>query len=119
MNIESKKRKPSGKKKLSKSLALRRAQTLLEVSARCAAANDLVGVLHALVDITARTLGCDRGTLFLNDAETGELYSRVAQGDLIREIRIPEHHLRAHTPGLWRNHRCHAVPEQNPRFILR
>lgn len=64
MNIESKKRKPSGKKKLSKSLALRRAQTLLEVSARCAAANDLVGVLHALVDITARTLGCDRGTLF-------------------------------------------------------
>jgi len=88
VNIESKKRKPSGKKKLSKSLALRRAQTLLEVSARCAAANDLVGVLHALVDITARTLGCDRGTLFLNDAETGELYSRVAQGDLIREIRI-------------------------------
>ncbi|MEL0224561.1 MAG: GAF domain-containing protein, partial [Gammaproteobacteria bacterium] len=30
----------------------------------------------------------DRGSLFLNDPLTGELYSRVAQGELIREIRI-------------------------------
>jgi adenylate cyclase len=45
-------------------------------------------VLKALVEITVRTLECDRGTVFLNDAETGELYSRVAQGDLVREIRI-------------------------------
>ena len=88
MNTETKKRKPASKKKLSKSVALRRAETLLEVSARCAAANDLVSVLRTLVDITARALDCDRGTLFLNDAETGELYSRVAQGDLVREVRI-------------------------------
>ena len=33
-------------------------------------------------------LDADRGTLFLNDNETNELYSRVAQGDLTREIRI-------------------------------
>ena len=34
-------------------------------------------------------LGCraERGTIFLND-EYSELYSRVAQGDLSREIRI-------------------------------
>jgi len=76
------------RKKLSKTVALRRAETLLEVSTRCAATNDLVGVLKTLVDITSRALDCDRGTLFLNDAETGELYSRVAQGDLVREIRI-------------------------------
>ena len=88
MNTEAQKRKPARKKKLSKSVALRRAETLLEVSARCAAANDLVSVLRTLVDITARALDCDRGTLFLNDSETGELYSRVAQGDLVREIRI-------------------------------
>ena len=75
-------------KKLSKTLALRRAQTLLEVSARCAGASDLLNVLRTLVDITSRALDCDRGTLFLNDAETGELYSRVAQADLVREIRI-------------------------------
>ena len=88
MNTENQKRKSTRKKKLSKSVALRRAETLLEVSARCAAANDLVSVLRTLVDITARALDCDRGTLFLNDSETGELYSRVAQGDLVREIRI-------------------------------
>ncbi|MBM4224123.1 MAG: GAF domain-containing protein, partial [Gammaproteobacteria bacterium] len=88
MNIELKKRKVSAEKKLSKSLALRRAETLLKVSARCPAAKDLVDVLRTLVDVTARALDCDRGTLFLNDAETGGLYSRVAQGDLVREIRI-------------------------------
>jgi len=77
-----------GRTKLSDKEALRRADLLLEVSRRCAAASDLVGVLTALVEITVRTLDCDRGTLFLNDAETDELYSRVAQGDLVREIRI-------------------------------
>ena len=35
-----------------------------------------------------KELDADRGTLFLNDNETNELYSRVAQGDLTREIRI-------------------------------
>ena len=60
------------RKKPSKTVALRRAETLLEVSRRCAAANDVVSVLKTLVDITAEALDCDRGTLFLNDAETGE-----------------------------------------------
>ncbi|MCH8150011.1 MAG: GAF domain-containing protein, partial [Planctomycetes bacterium] len=32
--------------------------------------------------------GAERGTLFLNDAQTGELYSRIALGNLTREIRI-------------------------------
>jgi adenylate cyclase len=38
--------------------------------------------------MTTTELGADRGSLFLNDALTGELYSRVAQGELTREIRI-------------------------------
>ena len=38
--------------------------------------------------MTTEELGADRGSLFLNDPLTGELYSRVAQGDLTREIRI-------------------------------
>ena len=41
-----------------------------------------------LVELTSRELDCDRGTLFLNDATSGELFSRVAQGGLSREIRI-------------------------------
>ena len=67
---------------------LRRARILLDVAERCASINDLDGVLHELVTLTSRALECDRGTLFLNDAATGELYSRVAQGNLKREIRI-------------------------------
>ena len=45
-------------------------------------------VLNRLIEITATELDCERGTLFLNDEQTGELYSRVALGDLEREIRI-------------------------------
>ena len=33
-------------------------------------------------------MNAERGSLFLNDPTTGELYSRVAQGELIREIRF-------------------------------
>lgn len=68
--------------------ALRRARILLEVSRRCALRQTLDGLLHELVELTSRELDCDRGTLFLNDPETSELYSRVAQGNLTREIRI-------------------------------
>lgn len=68
--------------------ALRRANMLLEVSRRCAALNDLNSVLIELVALTSRELGCERGTLFLNDPETNELYSRIAEGNLTREIRI-------------------------------
>lgn len=68
--------------------ALRRANVLLEVSRRCAALTDLNSVLAELVALTSRELDCERGTLFLNDPETNELYSRVAEGGLTREIRI-------------------------------
>jgi adenylate cyclase len=44
--------------------------------------------LWTLIAMTTKEMGADRGSLFLNDALTGELYSRVAQGDLTREIRI-------------------------------
>ena len=38
--------------------------------------------------MTTREVGAERGTLFLNDEQSGELYSRVAQGTFQREIRI-------------------------------
>ena len=44
--------------------------------------------MGALVGMTTREVGAERGTLFLNDEKTGELYSRVAQGTFQREIRI-------------------------------
>ena len=75
-------------RRIRKDLALRRVEVLLEVSRRCAMATRLDDILAVLIEMTSREIDCDRGTLFLNDAETGELYSRVAQGDLTREIRI-------------------------------
>ena len=67
---------------------LRMVELLLEVSRRMAAFDTLDEVLHALVDMTTTELGAERGTLFLNDPATNELYSRVAQGNIQREIRL-------------------------------
>ena len=42
--------------------------------------------LETLVKITTGTIGAERGTIFLNYSSTGELYSRIAQGNFRREI---------------------------------
>ncbi len=67
---------------------LREATLLLDISRRIAAQESLDGILHTLVEITTNELGTERSTLFLNDPDTGELYSRMAQGNIQREIRI-------------------------------
>ena len=63
-------------------------ELLLDVSRRLAAYDSLDDVLHALVEMTSNELDAERGTLFLNDPATNELYSRVAQGNIKREIRL-------------------------------
>jgi len=67
---------------------LRQAEMLLRVSKTVAAFETLDEMLATLVDMTTKEVGADRGTIFLNDKETEELYSRVAHGDFQREIRI-------------------------------
>ena len=67
---------------------LAQAEMLLNVSRRVATIESLDEILELLVEMTTLELGADRGTLFLNDPATGELYSRVAQGEVSREIRI-------------------------------
>ena len=64
------------------------AELLLSVSNKLAAHQTLDEQLQTLMEMTNSVLGVERGTLFLNDNQTGELYSRVAQGDVRREIRI-------------------------------
>ena len=81
-------RRGGAKVRQSSGQALRRATLLLEVSRRCAQKSTLDGILEVLVEMTSNALNCDRGTLFLNDPVSGELYSRVAQGNLAREIRV-------------------------------
>jgi adenylate cyclase len=67
---------------------LKLVELLLEVSRRLAAFETLDDVLHALVELTTNALDAERSTLFLNDPATNELYSRVAQGHIKREIRM-------------------------------
>ena len=61
---------------------------LLDVTRRISEKDSLDEILEALVEMTSLALSCDRCSFFLNDAGTGELYSRVAQGIRRREIRL-------------------------------
>jgi len=61
---------------------------LLKVTNDLAKTKTLDEALETLVNITTSTIGAERGTIFLNDKSTSELYSRVAQGNFRREIRI-------------------------------
>ena len=61
---------------------------LLQVNNDLAVSNSLTQALDTLVNITSSVIGAERGTVFINDSETQELYSRVAQGNLNREIRV-------------------------------
>jgi adenylate cyclase len=61
---------------------------LLQVTTDLAKTKSLDEALETLVKITTSTIGAERGTIFLNDPTTGELYSRIAQGNFRREIRI-------------------------------
>ena len=67
---------------------LRRTELLLLITRKIAGLKNLSEILWTLIEFVSKELDADRGTLFLNDSDTNELYSRVAQGDLTREIRI-------------------------------
>ncbi len=67
---------------------LQQTELLLSVTQKIAGLGNLSEILWTLIEMTTKELKADRGSLFLNDALTGELYSRVAQGTLTREIRI-------------------------------
>ncbi len=66
----------------------REMELLLNLSRKVAECESLEAVLGTIVDTAAAETHSDRGTLFLHDSLSGELYSRVAQGTRVREIRI-------------------------------
>ncbi len=80
----------AGSKKLSQShrKQFQEMELLLRVAKQVAVIDTMDELLSTIVDISATETGADRGTLFLNDENTGELYSRIAQGSKFREIRI-------------------------------
>jgi len=69
-------------------LSLAEAKILLEVARKVADSQTLDDQLETLVALVTEATGAERGTLFVNDPSTEELYSRVTVGGLKREIRI-------------------------------
>jgi adenylate cyclase len=88
MEPESTERRGAGRATDTLGKRLRHAEMLIDVHKRLAAMDTLDDALEELVAITSRETGADRVTLFLNDEETSELYSRVALGNMRREIRV-------------------------------
>ncbi len=66
----------------------RRTELLLTINRKIAGLTNLTEVLFKIIDELVFELNAERGSLFLNDPLTGELYSRIAQGELAREIRF-------------------------------
>ena len=60
---------------------LRRTELLLQITKKIAGLKSLEQILWALIEFVTEELDADRGTLFLNDVDTNELYSRIAQGE--------------------------------------
>lgn len=73
---------------LSQAKRLNELQMILDVSRQVASMDTLDGVLDTLMKVAVNAVGADRGSLFLHDPATSELYSRIAQGMKRREIRI-------------------------------
>jgi len=67
---------------------LRRTEMLIRLSQRVATIDNLDDLLATIVELTANETNAERGTLFLNDPASNELYSRAAQGTFNREIRL-------------------------------
>lgn len=62
---------------------------LLDISKAMSAERDLDTLLEMIITQTTRVMGADRSSLFLVDSDTNELWSRIAQGAEINEIRFP------------------------------
>ncbi len=63
-------------------------ELLLNVSNRLALSRTLTEALDTLVELTTTTVGAERGSIFLNDPTSEELYTRVADGKFSREVRM-------------------------------
>lgn len=70
---------------------LEKIAAFIDIAHRVSDIRSLDTLLQHMIVITSTSLNADRATLFLNDRQTGELFSRIAQGDLTREIRFPNH----------------------------
>ena len=70
--------------------AIRRLSVLVEVADTVTQRLSLDHQLPRLIDLIIEALDAERASLFLHDADAGELFSRVAHGEGVSEIRIPQ-----------------------------
>ena len=68
---------------------LDRLNTLIEASKIVNSAIEIDKLLLLILDVATRSIFADRGTLYLVDDNTNELWSKVAQGNNMVEIRLP------------------------------
>ena len=75
---------------LEETLARERARlhALQEVGAALGSTLDLNELLELVMDRVSRVMEADRSTLYLLDEDAGELWSKVAQGEEVMEIRL-------------------------------
>ena len=66
---------------------LSRSNYLIEVGQKVGACSNVDTSLEYLLEVLVSETGADRGSIFLNDQHTGELFSRVMVGNYRREIR--------------------------------
>ena len=66
-----------------------RLNMLIEASKSVNSAIEIDKLLGLILEAASRSINADRGTLYMLDSTTGELWSRVAQGNNIVEIRLP------------------------------
>ncbi len=64
-------------------------RSFLDMSEILTIRTGIEGLIERTVQMASRVMGADRASLFLIDAPAGELWSKVAQGEESREIRIP------------------------------
>ncbi len=62
---------------------------LIEATKIVNSAIEIDKLLGLILDVATRGTNADRGTLYLIDEQTGELWSKVAQGSNMVEIRLP------------------------------
>ena len=66
-------------------------QKLLSIVTDVTSELELGALLSKVMKEATALLNADRSTLFLNDEKTDELFSRVAMGESVNEIRLPNH----------------------------
>ncbi|MCP4040391.1 MAG: GAF domain-containing protein [Gammaproteobacteria bacterium] len=69
--------------------SLKHLNEFLDLSDVLALRLGIEGLIERVVHTASRLMNADRASLFLIDPVTGELWSKVAEGDEVREIRIP------------------------------